>query len=111
MFDIIDQNLQRFAINRLDDIRIGLIQVQHPFQDLVLLHQIAGVDGAEFVPIESQCRQLGQIVFLVDAFVGRFDEVNALLFALVVDVLQFVEDFLRFFVSLAIWQSNRIRVI
>lgn len=102
MFNVVDQHLQCFAVDRLNNVRTGLVQLQYPLENFLLLHQIAGVDGAEFVTIKRQCWQRLQVVLLVNAFVGCLHKVNVLLLALIVDVLQLVEDLLCLFVTLAV---------
>lgn len=102
MLDVVDENLQCFAVDGLDDVRVRFVQLQDPLQDLVLVHEVAVVDGAELVAVERERWQIGQIVFLVDAIVGSFDEVDALLLAFVVDVFKFIQDLLRLLVALAV---------
>lgn len=87
MFDIVDKNLQSFAIDGFNDVRIRFVQFQNPIQNLILFGQIAGVNRTEFVAVESEGWQLRQIVFLVDAFIGCLDEINVLLFTFIVDIL------------------------
>lgn len=102
MLHVIDQNLQRLSVHRLNLIVARLVQVQHPCKDVVLLHQITSVDGTELVPVERQSRQRREVVFLFNAVIGSLDKVNFLLLALIIDVLQFIDDLLALFVSFAV---------
>lgn len=87
MFDIVDENLQSFAIDGFNDVWIRFVQFQNPIQNFILFGQIAGVNRTEFVAVEGECWQLRQIVFLVDAFIGCLDEINVFLFTFIVDIL------------------------
>lgn len=102
MLYIVDEHLQRFTVDRFNHIRIGFVQIQHPFKNGLLLHEITGVDGAEFVAVECKGWQVLQVVFLVNAFIGCLHKVNVFLFTFIIDVLQFVENLLGFFVTLAV---------
>ena len=105
MFNLVYQHLQRFAVNRFDDLGLGVVLLQHPFKDLLLLHHVAGVDRAELVAIEHQGGQRFEIVLLVDVFVGRLDEIDVLLLALVVDVFQLGNDLLGLLVIVMICEG------
>lgn len=102
MLNIVDQHLQRLPVHGLNLIMTGIVQVQHPHQDILLLHQISRVHSAELVPVESQGRQHRQIVFLLDSIVRCLDKVNILLLALIINVLQLVDNLLALLVSLAV---------
>ena len=102
MLLLIDQHLQGLSIHRFDLIVTGLVQLQHPLQDVVLFHEVSRVDRAELVPVEGQGRQTGQVVLLLDTLVGGLHKVNALLLTLVIDVLDLIDDLLALLISLAI---------
>lgn len=53
MFDVIDEVFQGFSVNILDDVRLGVVEFQHPFEDSFFMHQIAFVDSPELVSVEG----------------------------------------------------------
>lgn len=103
MFNLVDEHLERLAVNRLDHFGLGLVLLQHPLEDLLLVHQIPGVDGTELVTVEHQRRQVLQIVLVLNVVVRSLDEINVLLFALVIDVLQLSDDLERLLVLIVIF--------
>lgn len=56
MFNLVDEHLERLTVNRFNHFGLGLVLLQHPLEDLLLVHQIPGVDGAELVTVEHQRR-------------------------------------------------------
>lgn len=56
--------------------------------------------------IKCKRRQTGQVVFLINIVVGCLYEVNVFFLALVVDVLQLVQDLLGLLVALSICDTE-----
>lgn len=102
MLDVVNQNLKRATVDRLNNIGRRFNEIQHPLKDFILIHQIAGVNRAELVAVKGQRGQRRQVVFLFDSIVARLHKVDVFLLALVVDVLQLVEDLLWLFVTLRV---------
>lgn len=99
MLNIIDEHLQRLPVDALDNIRRGCAKLEHPLQDLFLVHHVTRIDLPELVSVERQCRQSRKIVFLLDSFVRYFYEIDLLLLALVVDILELLQNLLAFLVT------------
>lgn len=109
MLDIIDKHLQCFSVDALDNIRLRCAEIKHPIQDLFLVHHVTRVDLPELVPVKRQRWQPRKIVLLLDTFVGDLDEVDVLLLALVVNVLEFLEDLLALLIALLVCKQSTIR--
>lgn len=106
MLDIVDEHLQRLPIDALDNIRGGCAKLEDPLQDLFLVHHVTRIDLPEFVSVEHQCRQSRKIVLLFDPFVGYFYEVDFLLLALVVDILELLQDFVTLFIAFIVCKQT-----
>lgn len=106
MVDVVDQDLKCAAIDRLNHVRGGVDEVQNPFKDFLLIHEIASVDCAELVTVESQSGQSWQVVLLLNAIIAGLDKVNVFLLALVVDVLELVQNLLRLLVAFWVWKMR-----
>lgn len=99
VLDVVDEHLQRFPVDALDDVRRGRSQLEDPLQDLFFVHHITCVDLSELVSVEGQGWQPRQVVLLLDTLVGDLHEVDLLLLALVVDVLELLKDLLALLVA------------
>lgn len=99
MVDFVDQNLKRTSVDWFNHVWSGINQIQHPLENLIFVHQVAGVNCAELVTVESQSGKWRQIVFRLDAIVACLNEIDVFFFALVVDVFKFVENLLGFLVA------------
>jgi len=76
--------------------------ITRPFCNLNLFELFTLIDGSEFAAVESKCGQLLERVLLYDIVIGGFNKVDVLLFALVINVLQFLDDFLALLVILGV---------
>lgn len=55
MFNIIDEVFQGLPVYVFNDIRLGVMEFQYPFEDSFFVGQIAFIDGPEFMSVEGQC--------------------------------------------------------
>lgn len=53
VFNIVDQNLQGFAINGFDDIGSRFVQIDNPIQNFLFLHQIT-CKATPHIKLQSQ---------------------------------------------------------
>lgn len=87
----------------------AVLLLYQPLEDLVLVEQIALVDRRDFVLEVHQGRQMIDTVFLRLGVVVYPDDDDTLLFQLVVDVLQLVQDPDVLLVVLVVYGKESIR--
>lgn len=105
LFDKIDQYLVR---DFLDGGSVLLLD--QPFENLVLVQQIALVDGWDLVLEVNQSRKVIDTVFLRLGVVVHTDDHDTFLLQLVVNVLQLVQDAYVLLVVLVVYGRESIRV-
>ena len=106
------QRFQRLGCYVFDHVLLlaGRVLVLHePLEDVLLAQQIAFVDDWYAIAVVDQSGQRGEAVLFGQFLVGDFDESDAQLIGLVVNVLQFAQDLLALFALRPIWQSRRMR--
>ena len=106
------QRFQRLGCYVFDHVLLlaGRVLVLHePLEDVLLAQQITFVDDRYAVAVVDQSGQRGEAVLFGQFLVGDFDESDAQLIGLVVNVLQFAQDLLALFALRPIWQSRRMR--
>lgn len=104
---IVYEICQNFIRNSLDGSAVLLLY--QPFEDLILVEQIALVDRRDFVLEVHQSRQMIDTVFLRLGVVVYADDDDAFLLQLVVDVLQLVQDPDVLLVVLVVYEKESIR--
>lgn len=105
LFDKIDQYLVRDFLNGG-----SVLLLDQPFENLVLVQQIALVDGWDLVLEVNQSRKVIDTVFLRLGIVVHTDDHDPFLLQLVVNVLQLVQDAYVLLVVLVVYGRESIRV-